>query len=358
MATNEATTSMFFSKLLSGSDRKEFKTLRAAQCQVIKKDEFDFPNYVLQNLHLDVETADVNFIFDIVDTADGTTTTTKKLPAHKTILAGGSIVFRSMFYGELKETNDVLIKDFSYEGFCEFINLFYLSDATVSEENIFEVIRAVDKYDVRGCLPRCEKFLEDVMNEEIACDVLEIAMKLNLLSSITEPVEFFIGENTVNVFRSKSFQCCERAVLTKVLQINKLSCANELAVFRAAMGWAENCCRQKGTAATDINKRTELGECFQLIRFSAMSTEEFLELNEIYPEVFQHEDVIEMLQHKIRGRPLKLFADFNFSKRIFKPAKIPDNLFTSVGSSFKFTSNVNEKETLRYGYKPHHFRFK
>lgn len=123
--------------------------------QDIQKADVDFPSYVCKNLHLDVETADVNFIFDMVDPVDGTITT-KKLPAHKNILAGGSDVFRSMFYGSLKEAEDITIKDFSYDGFCEFINLFYLADAKLSKENIFEVIRALDKYDARKCLPRCD----------------------------------------------------------------------------------------------------------------------------------------------------------------------------------------------------------
>lgn len=301
----------------------DLQDLQPAHNQLMKETESDLPNVVLKNLHLDVETADVNFVFD---TADGATTTTKKkLPAHKNILAGGSMVFRSMFYGPLKETKgkDIAIKDFSCEGFCEFISLFYLSDATLTKENIFEVMRAIDKYDVRQCMPRCEKFLEHIINEDIVCDVLKIAMTLNLSPLVTELVEIVIGENTVRVFRSKGFQSCDRAVLTKILQMNKLNCDNELDVFRAAMNWAENGCRQKGIPVTDMNKRTELGECFQLIRFSTMSAEEFLEINEMYPELFRNEGVMEMLQHKIRAQPLKIFADLNFSKRNFVPDKKP-----------------------------------
>lgn len=301
-----------------------------------------FSKKLLANLRLDVETADVKFIFDV----DGTTN--KEITANKIILAGGSTVFRSMLYGALKETEDIKITDFSYDAFCEFINLFYSSSAVLSKENIFEVIRVVDKYDARDCLPNCEHFLINTMHKDNVCDFLEIAMKINLSKTFSDRVSALIEENSDDVFGTIGFQCCNDEVLKAILQINTMSCANELAVLNAAMDWADHRCRTMDVAATVQNKRAELGESFQLIRFMAMDIKEFLEISELYPGVFTPEEFQEMVQHKIRAQPLKLLAHFSCSKRKF-PAIV---IHKSQPHPFSFRSR-----TPRFNRQWDHFTF-
>lgn len=275
----------------------------------------DFIKNVLQNLHEnfrnDPETADACFVFGMGDE----TSEKKSLLAHKLILAGGSAVFRSMFYGGLKEAENVPITDFSYDGFSEFIKLFYLSDATVNKDHILEVMAAVDKYDVRGCEP----FLLDAIDANNACDVLELATKINLSPAITAKATVVIRENAKDIFKSNGFLTCDEKILKRILEMDTLICNNELAVFKAAMDWAEVRCRANGNPLTDTNKRTVLGECFQLIRFATMGAAEFMETIELYPDVFNYEEFKEILQYILREKPLKLFVEFNYSiNRIFK----------------------------------------
>lgn len=276
----------------------------------------DFISKLLANLRSDVETFDVKFTFDASDMS-AKKSSPRVITAHKIILAGGSSVFRSMFYGALKETEDVRITDFSYDGFSEFINLFYSTDPVLSKENIFEVTRAVDKYDVCDCLPICEQLLMDTMDKNNVCDVLEVAIKIGLQKSVSNRAKKLIEENTEHVFESNGFRLCEKEVLKAILQMDTMKCVDESAVCNAAMVWADNRCHENGLAATVPNKRAELGECFPLIRFLAMDIKIFLELQELYPGVFTHDEFEEMVQYKIRAQPRKLLAQFSINARKF-----------------------------------------
>lgn len=138
-----------------------------------------------------------------------------------------------------------------------------------------------------------------------------------MLPAIVTKATDVIGQNARSIFKSNGFLQCSKDVLKRILQTDTLICDNELAVFNAAMDWAEARCRVDGCPLTNTNKRTVLGECFQLIRFATMDATEFLELNELYPEVFSNEECREMLQHKLRGKPLTLFAGFSSTKRTF-----------------------------------------
>lgn len=97
---------------------------------------------------------DVHLIFD--EKSD-----VVKVPAHKAVLAASSSVFDAMFNGELKEQGDVRIVDASPAAFKEFLQLFYGYRVKLKMDNIAEVLKMIDKYDVAKCFPICADFLKD-----------------------------------------------------------------------------------------------------------------------------------------------------------------------------------------------------
>ena len=61
----------------------------------------------------------------------------KKIPAHKFVLAISSPVFYAMFYGELAETKDsVEISDCDYESLLELFRFIYSDEATLTPDNV------------------------------------------------------------------------------------------------------------------------------------------------------------------------------------------------------------------------------
>lgn len=82
-----------------------------------------------------------------------------RIAAHKVVLAATSPVFNAMFCGKLKEGGDIHITDVSAEGFAEFIQLFYHSEVAFTVDNIAEVLRLIDKYDVPECFEARSRLL-------------------------------------------------------------------------------------------------------------------------------------------------------------------------------------------------------
>ncbi|XP_031636068.1 BTB/POZ domain-containing protein 6-B-like [Contarinia nasturtii] len=128
-------------------------------------------------LYLNDELADVRFAFSVngVD---------QKVPANKANLAALSPVFFSMFYGTLKEGNEVKIVDASAEGFKDFLQFFYLSEVTLKMENIETVVRLADKYDVLGYVDACAMFLKSQLSANNLCWGYQLALFLKNKSFI------------------------------------------------------------------------------------------------------------------------------------------------------------------------------
>lgn len=262
----------------------------------------------LKKLMMDKETCDVNFLFE--ETDEKGQEIQLMIPAHKYVLASASSVFRAMFYGPLRELSDVKISDCTYEAFKEFLQFFYMESPDLNGKYMLEVTCLVDKYDIRECLPHCEKMLKIKWKKETICNIFDLAEKEKLTTEFIEAVKVYIQQNAQEIFETDEFMDCSLTTLKSILNFDELICGSELEVFKAAMNWAENACERKRAQASDSNKRTVLGDCFKLIRFSTMSTEMILKLIEEFPKVLTSDEWLELLQFNIRGIPLKTFKSY------------------------------------------------
>lgn len=102
---------------------------------------------------LDEQMADVNFIFKDA-------LSTQKIPALKLILAAGSPVFKTMFFGSLPVKGDIRIIDVTSDGFKAFLQYFYLDELNLTMENVNEVMYLAKKYDINECLIACHQYLK------------------------------------------------------------------------------------------------------------------------------------------------------------------------------------------------------
>lgn len=215
----------------------------------------------ISQLHANDDLADFTFTFG-----------SKKVPVHRILLAIASPVFRAMFFGPIRDKVTVEITDSNAEAFKEFLQFFYLNEVTLTMENIEEVAKLADKYDMIGCLNTCAAFLEDQLTDDnmLWGYKLAISLKNNKLKQFCEKR---ISFHTENIFKSEAFLRCDRNVLKNILQMGELLC-NEIEVLKACLSWAKYTCRQEGKQLTAHDMRTQLGECLYLIRFAAMTTED------------------------------------------------------------------------------------
>lgn len=243
----------------------------------------------ISKMYLDAETADVKFVFTNDDE-------TQLVPAHKSILATASPVFRAMFYGKLKEKEKVEIADATVAGFKEFLQFFYLSSVKLTMANIEEVARLADKYDM---LEYLNSYADDLLdNGKLTIDRLCWAYQLAVIIKHDELNNFcekHISAFTGDVFKSKTFLHCDQKILKHILGLETLM-YNEIDIFEACLAWAKFSCEQNGIDSSKVeNLKTQLGDCFNLIRFGAMSYDDFVTRTVEYEEIFTRDELAHIL---------------------------------------------------------------
>lgn len=256
----------------------------------------------IQNLYMNDETADFYFIFEGDDEEHC-------VPAHKIILASGSPVFHAMFHGTLKEKTEVKIKDASVKGFKEFLQLFYLCEVNISDENYVEFLNLSNKYDMPEGLEICEKFLLENTDTIDLCKHLGLAIKFNL-EELEKYCDTEICYDTALVFKTIGFIESTKEVLESILKLHDHSCL-EMDVFNACIAWAENACKNNGTDATDKqNIRCALGDCFYYIPFAKMNIDTFSKVVFAHRTLFTLDEVADIMALITTGEITELSKKF------------------------------------------------
>lgn len=275
----------------------------------------------LQKLYLSESTADSHFVFDGVEAEPA-----ERIPVHKCLLAIASPVFHQMFFGGLKENGDVKIIDASQNAFKEFLQFFYLDKITLTTENIAEVMMLADKYAVAGCMHICTQFLEVILSVDTAVSCYELSKQFDLKYLLELSVDKICRE-TKNVLTSESFLLCQRSTLKRIISLDELSC-DEIFIFDACMRWAAEACNRANVDSELMsNRKEQLGECFDLIRFPAMSTEEFSKCTE-RDGLFSGDEVIDILRHLTLHQELRVATRFPRGARRGTPAWTKDETIT------------------------------
>ncbi|XP_055317746.1 BTB/POZ domain-containing protein 6-B-like [Sitodiplosis mosellana] len=240
----------------------------------------------ISKLYLNAELCDVKFVLK-----------DHQIPAHKYILAVASPVFNAMFFGPIKEEQEKIeIVDATINGFKEFIQFFYLGEVTLTMEHIVEVARLADKYDMIDCMNMCAEFLESQLTETDMFWGYQLAITLG-----NEKLKQFcakqISVQPLDIFKTETFLRCDQNVLRNILEIESLQCS-ENDIFKACLEWAKCAC-DKNELDQNVAEhlKAELGDCFYLIRFGTIPTEEFAKhiSNELYKDLFTRDELADVL---------------------------------------------------------------
>lgn len=239
----------------------------------------------LKKFYLNTDLADVHFVLSSEDHFE-------RVPAHKMLLAFGSDVFKAMFYGDLKEGEEVQIIDASATAFKEFLQFFYLSSFKISVENVYEVLNLGRKYQVVACVSTCEAFLIDSLSTDNVCSIYGLAIHFDL-DDLKGLCETKIVADTETVLQSIGFLECDRSVLGHILKLDAFSCA-EMNVFHASVAWAR-AKAQRNEASSEMI-RYYLGDLFHDIRFGSMTIQEFSTLLPSYGNLFTIDEYQEIIR--------------------------------------------------------------
>lgn len=262
-------------------------------------------------LYLNADLADVNFLFEIDDGIH-------KVPANKALLAVLSPVFNAMFFGSHKEKADVKIVDATIETFKEFLQFFYLDKVALTMENIENIVRLADKYDILDCLHDCAASLINKLTLDNMCWGYQLAVMLGN-EELQQFCEKVISGYSKDIFETDAFLHCDQIVLKHILQLDSLAC-NEFSVFDACLAWAKFACNRNGIDETRAeNLKTQLGHCFGLIRFGAMKAEDFATHTVSYRGLFTSDELADIFYTTaVKGFKSSKFMQTPRSHPVFK----------------------------------------
>lgn len=113
---------------------------------------------------------------------------------HKTILIARSPVFASMFKDDTKEniTGTVEITDCTAAAFEAFLLYLYTASTdTMSQDNVFDLYYAADKYQVNDLKIECIEYMANNLSAENFCAVITFSLKHNESELQEIAIDFF-----------------------------------------------------------------------------------------------------------------------------------------------------------------------
>eukprot|EP00079_Xenopus_tropicalis_P038020 XP_017951791.1 PREDICTED: BTB/POZ domain-containing protein 6 isoform X1 [Xenopus tropicalis] len=211
--------------------------------------------------------ADVHFIV-------GPAGASKKVPAHKYILAVGSSVFYAMFYGDLAEVkSEIHIPDVEPAAFLILLKYLYSDEIDLEADTVLATLYAAKKYIVPALAKACVNFLETSLEAKNAC-VLLSQSRLFEEPDLTLRCWEVIDAQAELALKSEGF--CEIDLQTlEIIVTRETLNTKEDVVFEAVLNWAEAECKRQGLSITPVNKRNVLGKALYLVRIPTMTLEEF-----------------------------------------------------------------------------------
>ncbi|KAL3117627.1 hypothetical protein niasHT_003286 [Heterodera trifolii] len=172
--------------------------------------------------------------------------------AHKLILSAASEVFKTIFEGDQTNTpitagsannNLIVVTDIDIVAFNTMLRYIYTEELDESDvPNWFSVLYAAKKYKVLGLVLRCQDNIE---------------------------------KRAMQIFQSVSFLSINQELLCDLLERDQLVISGEIEIWKTALRWADNKCRENGKEITGANRREMLGPALFNIRFPAIPHEDF-----------------------------------------------------------------------------------
>uniref|UniRef100_A0A183C0J9 BTB domain-containing protein n=1 Tax=Globodera pallida TaxID=36090 RepID=A0A183C0J9_GLOPA len=202
------------------------------------------------------------------------------LPAHKAILMAASDVFEAMFpfdarnakvWGRGRDpsegTKPVEVPDVEVGAFKAMLSFIYVDDVSgLNGDNAIAVLYAAKKYNLPELVDLCLDFPIPVLN--------------NIFFAFAQTR--FLGEEHIDVnadalIISEAFLQIDQKLLCEILDRDELMISEEIAIWNAALRWADEKCRQNGSECSAANRRAMLGPALYKIRFPLVPKEDFSE---------------------------------------------------------------------------------
>ncbi|KAL3110951.1 hypothetical protein niasHT_017724 [Heterodera trifolii] len=307
------------------------------------------PSERMKHLLSSGEDADIQFLVGDGDKKE-------LLSAHKLILKHASEVFEAMFrFDSQKEKTEnasavspVEVPDVEPAAFKIMLSFIYSEDLSeLNGDNAMTVLYAAKKYGI-------DRLVNSVLKIPISKlrSVFEAFAQTRLfddLEHFSHQCLLYICQNASQLFKSEEFLQIDQNLLCALFDRDQLQISNEFEIWKAALRWADEKCRQNAIEYSAENRRAALGPALFKIRFPLISPAAFVK--EIVPSgILTNDEFVGIYQFNFytnfRGVPGGLYPlKFPIQTRIsdWNTAKANSSRGTLAMEIEKFSEFAREK---------------
>ncbi|KAL3083689.1 hypothetical protein niasHT_036817 [Heterodera trifolii] len=260
--------------------------------------------------------------------------------AHKAILIASSNVFEAMFQTDEENSNGtnaanispncpvLEVPDVELAAFKIMLSFIYTDDLSeLNGDNAMAVLHAAKKYNI----PRLVYASLQIPISELRNIFLAYNQALIFeLEDFSIKCLRYICQNAAQLFESNDFLQIDQKILCNFLDRDCLLISDEFEIWKAALRWADEKCRQNGIECSAGNRRSLLGPALFNIRFPNIHEEDFAKC--VVPSgVLTEKEVIGVYQFNshpylfFRGVPGLYSLKFPSHGRIFNWNKAKGN---------------------------------
>ena len=123
----------------------------------------------------------------------------KLIPAHRSVLAAASPVFRGMFTAEFKEKTDhiIEIKDVTFDAVNAVIKAVYKHELVLTNELVPEVLHVSHMLQMNGIVDKCKAYMIENLSPQTCFTFLGLSEKY-VLKDLISKANGFVLENSKN----------------------------------------------------------------------------------------------------------------------------------------------------------------
>lgn len=281
----------------------------------------------------------------------------KSLHAHLMVLSLRSReIYNSIQENSNKSNQEIistLFEDYSFDLTQQFLKFLYTDDCDINSENVFDLLDIAMKFKINALIKLCSSHIDTKLH---ILEILDFSMNINIDDSDADKWIEKISYDFENTLNHPKFPQIKEQTLIRILQLDSVSHPNEFFIFGCVMNWVINNSNMNASDEqfTGDIKRNILGNSLKLIRFAAMTNEEFSKCIIKEPGLLTYEEITEIFINISCGiknsfgfsdTPRNLLKTCNqaidLSRSLTKSNKINDSesSFDSLKSSLPYSPN-------------------